>query len=253
MLSQGNLLIFSELAPPFVNLVNRFGDQLRPNPAQFTQFLDEHFTPAPFAEGGQAWLRESMTAFYHSRFAENARRKAELVFLGNILLALHEQSRLQPLIEKALAVPFDVFFEGMLPEADQEARGLRKKLVDRSVNISREMVLRSVTRMWMSYTLPHREMKLGQNVVAPTGLINFPRDLLVIENTRCHEIIQKFDVGLHTLSGSAAGNWGRLQDRMQFIIAFFRSYQREKRLFLPPFLENQTVTIKEGHFPGGKL
>jgi hypothetical protein len=40
---------------------------------------------------------------------------------------------------------------------------------------------------------------------------------------------------------------------MQFIIAFFRSYQSEKRLFLPPFLEDQTGALKEGHFPGGKL
>jgi hypothetical protein len=77
--------------------------------------------------------------------------------------------------------------------------------------------------------------------------------LINIEDFRCREMMQQFDVGLETLSGSAAGNWGRLKDRMQFIIAFFRSYQREKRLFLPPFLENQTTAIKAGHFPGGKL
>jgi hypothetical protein len=156
-------------------------------------------------------------------------------------------------IEKALAVPFDVFFEGLIPNTDSEAKGLRKKLANRSVGISREMMLRTVTRMWMAYTLPHREMKLGKNVVAPTGLINFPSDLLRIENSRCREILQEFDVGLETLSGSAAGNWGRLKDRMQFIVAFFRSYQREKRLFIPPFADNQAVAIKAGHFPGGAL
>jgi pSer/pThr/pTyr-binding forkhead associated (FHA) protein len=253
MLSEGNLLIFSELAPPFVSLVNRFGDQRRPDEAQFNQFLDEHFSPSSFTEGGQAWLRESITAFYQARFTEPGKSKAELIFLGNILLALHEQSRLQPLIEKALAVPFDVFIEGLITEIEKDTRGLKSKLASRSVNTTRELVLRSVTRMWMSYTLPHRQMKLGQNVVAPTGLINFPLDLLIIEHTRCREIIQHFDVGLETLSGSAAGNWGSLKDRMQFIIAFFRSYQSEKRLFLPPFLEDQTGALKEGHFPGGKL
>jgi hypothetical protein len=40
---------------------------------------------------------------------------------------------------------------------------------------------------------------------------------------------------------------------MQFIIDFFRSYQREKRLFLSPFLEQQTSAIKAGHFPVGIL
>jgi pSer/pThr/pTyr-binding forkhead associated (FHA) protein len=253
MLSEGNLLIFSELAPPFVELVNRFGGQRRPDQTLFKQFLDEHFSASSFAEGGQAWLRESMRAFYQARFTEGGKSKAELIFLGNIMLALHEQSRLQPLIEKALAVPFDVFIEGFIPEIDRETKGLKSKLASRSVNTTREMVLRSVTRMWMSYTLPHRQMKLGQNVVAPTGLVNFPLDLLIIEHARCREIIQQFDVGLETLSGSAAGNWGSLKDRMQFIIAFFRSYQREKRLFLPPFLEDQTAAVKEGYFPGGKL
>jgi pSer/pThr/pTyr-binding forkhead associated (FHA) protein len=253
MLSHGNLLIFGELAWPFVDMVNRFGQELRPNPDQFHQFLDDHFIPGSFDEGGQDWLRESLQAFYQARFTENSKIKSELIFLGNCLLALHEQSRLQPVIEKALAVPFDVFVEGFLPEKDQEAKGIKKRLATRSAKITREMMLRSVTRMWMSYTLPHRNMKLGQKVVAPTGLINFPRDLLYIENPRCQEIIHQFEVGLDTLSGSAAGNWGRLEDRMRFIIAFFRSYQREKRLFLPPFVENQAAAVKAGHFPGGTL
>jgi hypothetical protein len=121
------------------------------------------------------------------------------------------------------------------------------------VGITREMVERSVTHMWMSYTLPHRQMKVGKNVIAPTGLINFPQDLINIENVRCREMLQRFDVGMETLSGSAAGNWGHLEDRMQFIIAFFRSYQREKRLFLPPFLEHQASAINAGYFPGGIL
>jgi hypothetical protein len=156
-------------------------------------------------------------------------------------------------IEKTLAVPFDVFMEGLIPGTDQEARGLGKKLMNGTVGITREMVERSVTHMWMSYTLPHRQMKVGKNVIAPTGLINFPQDLINIENVRCREMLQRFDVGMETLSGSAAGNWGHLEDRMQFIIAFFRSYQREKRLFLPPFLEHQASAINAGYFPGGIL
>ncbi len=253
LLSHGNMLIFGELAWPFVHMVYGFGRELQPNQAQFTQLLDEHFTPGSFDTGGQDWLREAMNAFYQARFAADNKARAELILLGNILLALHEQSRLQPVIEKALAVPFDVFVEGLIPGTDKEARGLRKKLMNGTVGISREIVERSVTRMWMSYTLPHRKMKVGENVVAPTGLINFPHELIDIEDVRCRELLNRFDVGMETLSGSAARNWGNLEDRMQFIIAFFRSYQREKRLFLPPFLEHQASAITAGHFPGGKL
>ena len=253
LLSRGNLLIFGELAWPFVDMVNQFGQTQAPDQPRFHQFLDSHFTPGPFEEGGQDWLRESLTAIYEARFTTDKKRKTELIFLGNTLLALHEQSRLQPVIAEALAAPFDEMTKGLIPETNKELGLLRRSLADRAVSFSREMVLRSVTRMMMSYTLSHREMKLGQNVVAPTGLINFPPDLLIIEHPRCREIIQEFNIGLETLTGSAAGNWGRLQDRMQFIIAFFRSYQKEKRLFAPPFSENQVAAIKAGHFPGGKL
>ena len=253
LLSRGNLLIFSELAWPFVDMVNQFGQTPAPDEPRFNQFLDRHFIPGSFDKGGQDWLRESLATFYQARFTPDKKRKTELIFLGNSLLALHEQSRLQPVIEEALAAPFDEMTKGLIPETNKELGLLRRTLANRAVNFSREMVLRSVTRMVMSYTLPHREMKLGHNVVAPTGLINFPPDLLIIEHPRCREIIQEFNIGLETLTGSAAGNWGRLKDRMQFIIAFFRSYQKERRLFAPPFSESQTAAIKAGHFPGGKL
>lgn len=253
LLSRGNLLIFGELAWPFVDMVNQFGQTPRPEPRRFGQFLDRHFIPGHFDEGGQDWLRESLNAFYEARFTADKKRKTELIFLGNILLALHEQSRLQPVIEEALGAPFDEMTKGLIPETNKELGLLRRRLADRAVNFSREMMLRSVTRMMMAYSLPHREMKLGQNVVAPTGLINFPPNLLILEHPRCRQIVQQFDVGLDTLAGSAAGNWGALDDRMRFVISFFRSYQREKRLFTPPFLETQAAAIKAGHFPGGKL
>jgi hypothetical protein len=253
LLSHGNLLIFGELAWPFVDMIGRYGKTWTPDHQQFTQFLNEHFIPGSFESGGQDWLRESLHTFYSARFETNKKRKAELIFLGNILLALHEQSRLQPVIEKALAAPFDQFAEGLIPETNQEIGWFRSKFSNRAVGFSRQMVLRSITRMFMAYALPQREMKLGEDVVAPTGLINFPPELLMIEHPRCRQIIQHFDSGVNTLSGSAAENWGRLEDRMRFIIDFFRSYQKDKRMFDPPFSISQVAAIKAGYFPGGTL
>jgi hypothetical protein len=253
LLSKGNLLIFGELAWPFVDLAHQFSKTWSPDYTKFAQFLDKHFTPGSFASGGQEWLRESLTAFYQARFETSRKQKAELIFMGNILLALHEQSRLQPIIEQTLAVPFDLLADDLIPETNQEVGRFKSKFANRAMNFSREMVLRSVTRMWMNYTLPHREMKLSQDVIAPTGLVNFPPELLVIENQRCRHIIQQFDTGIDTLSGSGAANWARLEDRMSFIIDFFRSHQKDKRLFTPPFRDNQVAAIKAGHFPGGKL
>lgn len=253
LLSLGNLMIFGELAWPFVDMVDQFGADRAPDPTRFEQFLDDHFIPGSFDEGGQDWLRESLSTFYEARFETNSKRQTELIFLGNILLALHEQSRLQPVIAQALGVPFDLFTEGIIPETKEQIGWFRSKFTNRAVDFSRDMVLRTITRMMMGYTLPHREMMLGQDVVAPTGLINFPQELLILEHPRCLEIVGQYDKGDNTLAGSAAGNWGRLDDRMRFIIDFFRSYQWEKRLFAPPFLPEQVAVIRAGHFPGGVL
>ena len=253
LVSQGNLMIFEELAWPFVDMVNTFAKKWEPDEDALQHFLDQHLRVGSFEEGGQDLLRESFTSFYQARFETDKKKKAELIYLANMLLGYHEQSRLQPVIEKAIAVPFDLFTKGMIPENDNAINSMRKRIVQRTIGFSRQMVLRTVTRMSMTYTLPTRELKLGSDLVAPTGLVNFPRELMTIENPRCIELIQKFNCGLDTLSGSAAGNWGSLNDRMNFLVDFFRSYQQYKPLFQKPFLDNQIPAIEAGQFPGGPL
>ncbi len=253
LVSKGNLMIFAELAWPFVDMTGSFSKEFRPNYPKFQEFLDKHLTPGPLKEGGQDLLRESFTCFYQARFTTDSKKKAELVYMGNLLLGYHEQSRLQPVIEKALAVPFDLFTDGVIPESDDKLGFIRRKMAGSTLGFSRQMVLRTVTRMMMTYSLPTRSLRLGKDLVAPTGLINFPRDLMRIENPRCRELVLQFDSGLNTLSGSAAGNWGSLMDRMNFLVDFFRSYQHYKPLFRKPFLPSQIPVIEAGQFPGGPL
>jgi hypothetical protein len=119
--------------------------------------------------------------------------------------------------------------------------------------VTRKIVSRAITQMLMSITLPSRELKLSQNVIAPTGIISFPEDLLQIENPRCLELIRQFETGQDTLSGSGAENWADLSDRMSFVVDFFRSHQQYKRLWEMPFLEEQASVIESGHFPAGPL
>jgi len=234
-------------------MVNRFRKEWEPNPEKWRRFLDDHFRPGPFEQGGQDWLRESLNAFYRARFVTDRKQKAELILLGNLLVGLHEQSRLQPIIEKTMAVPFDLFTQGIIPdEMDDLGEGVRR-FGRQAVGFSRKLVLRTVTRMWMTYSLPTREMKLGLDVVAPTGLINFPPELLQISHPGLQTLITRYDTRQNTLSGSAAVNWANLDDRMRFLVDFFRSYQGYKQLFDSPFSERQTAAIKGGHFPGGQL
>ena len=105
----------------------------------------------------------------------------------------------------------------------------------------------------MSISLPNRDLKLGEDVIAPTGVISFPKDLITIEDRRCQLLVKSFDAGLDTLTGSAADDWVNLSDRMRFVVDFFRSHQQYKRMFEAPFMDSQVPAIDAGMLPAGPL
>jgi hypothetical protein len=159
-----------------------------------------------------------------------------------MLVGLHEQTRLQPFIEEALLAPLKVF-SGSTSEDDG---GTGESALTRQV-------MKWGTRMLMSLTMPNRSLRLGEDVIAPTGVVKFPQDLVTIDHPRTRDLVLQFDRGLDTLSGSAAQNWASLDDRMSFIVDLFRSHQQYERMFEPPFLEDQMAAIEAGHMPAGPL
>jgi hypothetical protein len=246
LISAGNTLVFDELAWPFASFVNTFSREWDYDEVKLYTFFQEHFRPGPLERGGQNYLIEAFTAYYKARFETNAKRKAEHVLRGNLLVGLHEQTRLQPHIEQALSVPFEIFAKG------QQA-GIGKLDQKQKSGLSRQLVTRAATQMMMAITLPGRRLKLGETIIAPTGIVNYPADLLSVEDPHCLGLVRSFETGEDTLSGSAAENWASLKDRMSFVVDFFRSHQQYKRLFEPPFLDNQAPTIEAGRMPGGPL
>jgi hypothetical protein len=244
LVSEGNITVFEELAYPFADFLTTFKRIWVYDKGQLQVFLDKHFRPGPLHEGGQDYLIEAFTAYHDARFETRPKQKAELVLHGNLLVGLHEQTRLQPQIEQALAVPIKFFAEP--GQAGTNA-------VSRRTAATRSMVSRAVTQMMMLITLPSRQLKLGQNVVAPTGVLSFPQDLLQIESRRCLELVRQFETGQDTLSGSAAADWASLDERMSFVVDFFRSHQQYAPMWEPPFLQEQAPVIESGHFPAGPL
>jgi len=247
LISDGNITVFKELAGPFAAFINTFRKDWEYDRGKLQAFLDENFRPGPVQEGGQDYLIEAFTAFYRTRFATGAKEKAEYNLQGNLLVGLHEQTRLQPQIEQSMAVPLELFSD------TQKNSGEKAKDTGKRATMTRKIIARAITDMLMGITLPSRELKLGQNIVAPTGVINFPQDLLLIKDPRCLELVRMFETGQDTLSGSGAENWASLRDRMSFVVDFFRSHQQYKRMWEAPFQEAQMPVIESGHFPAGPL
>jgi hypothetical protein len=246
LISDGNITVFDELAMPFTNFINYFKDDWDYDQGKLETFLDENLVPGPLSEGGQDYLREAFTSYYKARYETRAKAKAEYVLTGNLLVGLHEQTRLQPQIEQAMAVPLELFSK------DSKTPGLKQDAGKFSPLMS-GVIAKAFTQMMMLITLPSRDLKLGETVIAPTGVANFPIDLLEIENPRCLELVRMFETSQDTLSGSGAGNWSSLEDRMSFVVDFFRSHQQYKRMWDSPFTEEQANVIESGHFPAGPL
>ena len=247
LVSAGNILVYAELAEPFLALIGRFSNAWDRDNADLARFLDENLRAGPIEDDGQDLLIEAFTAYYNARFETDPKRKAEYVFQGNMLVGLHEQTRLQPYIEQALAVPLHVIGSGRPLRADEDEQDHGKP------GLTLKLAMKWGTRMLMSLTLPNRELRLGQDVIAPTGVIRFPPNLISLEQPRVIELVSHFNRQLNTLSGSAADNWASLDDRMNFIVELFRSHQQYKRMFEPPFLGDQILAIEAGHMPAGPL
>lgn len=254
LVSAGNIAIFSELSPLFAKFIRTFADSQAANESAIQRFLSETFRPGRAEVGGQDHLIEAFRAYYRARFETDRKRKTELIFLANILSGLHEQIRVQRFIEESLALPVDLLFEAHMIDRQTHEDRIADLIRKQARGISRQVMLQSITQMLMFVWLPTRKLKLGENVVAPTGVTaSFPRDLLTLEDPRLRQVVGRFDVGLNTVSGSAANDWANLRERMTFIMDFFRSHQKYMRLYDPPFLESQIADIDANQVPGGPL
>jgi hypothetical protein len=247
LVSDGNITVFEELAWPFAGFIKRFKKDWIRDDGKLKAFLDEYLQPGPLSKGGQDYLREAFTAYYNARFETNPKKKAEYVLIGNLLIGLHEQTRLQPQIEQAMVVPLELF------SVPSKESGVKKVMSSKRAAATRKIVARAITQMMMLITLPSRQLKLSQNVIAPTGLVAYPQDLIKIENPRCLELVRMFEMRQDTLTGSAADDWSNLDERMSFVVDFFRSHQQYKRMWEPPFLREQARVIESGHYPAGPL
>lgn len=250
LISAGNILVYEELAWPFASLITTFSNVWYRDEVELREFLQDHFRRGPLERDGQNYLIEAFRAYFNARFETKPKRKAEHVFMGNLFIGLHEQTRLQPYIEQALAVPYDVFVAGQRTN-EEDSHAANAGLMQS--NQLRDLVTKTVTKMLMSISLPNRDLKLGGDVIAPSGVISFPEDLIIIEDPRCQRLVESFDSNVDTLTGSAADDWVSLADRMRFVVDFFRSYQQYKRMFSAPFSEIQVPAIDAGLLPGGPL
>jgi hypothetical protein len=226
-ISAGNLAVFAELAPLFARFVRTFHADPRHDRERFGAVVAA-LTPGATEAGGQDALIAALGHYHDAMSEPAAKRRAELILLGNVTVGLHEQIRLQPHIVRALDAPASLV-------------GVRS------------FGRRVLTRRLMQLRLPQRSFRLGEDVPLLRGRRQFPELLVRLEHPALAGLVMQWDRDVHSLRGSAARDWGELAARMNYIVDLFRSRQRSPEVFDPPFVLAQRAAIWQGRVPGGEL
>ena len=115
----GNREVFKELAPLFAGFCGLPAPGPANEDAAFDRFL-AGIRPGPVQRSGQGELRRALTAYRRAVRTHDPGLRARLMLMGNVLIGYHEQARLQPWIQRAMAAPV----------ADTLVAGLRQTVRD---------------------------------------------------------------------------------------------------------------------------
>ena len=241
--ANGNLVVFKELAPIAVTLISslKAGDSVE----AFIDSFQEQLSP-----DGEPRLARAIGAWYEAVTTQDADGRAQAILFANWNAVYHEQQRLQPLLEDAMALPVVSELAKRLEGASDES--WLERITDRALgpllSHMRTDWREFNTRLLMHYELPGSVLRLGHDVAPLVPGTPFPAATANLTRPAT-AIFWNWVVGLPGLSGSAAEDWLSLPDRMQFIVTLFRAHQQNERLFDPPFTPGQLAHITAGRIP----
>jgi hypothetical protein len=172
-------------------------------------------------EGGQALLQRAFRAYARAAVAQDPREKHEATYFGNCLAILNEHIKLQPYIEGSM--PF--------------------------------IVQKCVTERMLCFDIGPLQLAVSHDVPPLAGR-EFPPTL---ESLTDAELVRFLDGPggysrrKDSLTGSRAGNWTRLRDRMGYIVNLFRCFHLDASVLAAPYPDAAARDILDGRVPAARL
>lgn len=264
--SKGNRKVFEEIGREFARFLATCQGDAVFDPEKITQFCGALRSGEP--PDGQRYLKQAFTRYYRALFEEEPKRKAELMFLANLEIGFHEQTRLQPEILDALNAPVAdpeqtrrYLIAAIFPHPGLilRLRFVLARLLGRETPFdvaasrladqARELARLAITECMMTLGLPNGELlRLGQDLQA-----GFPQTLELLTDPELRDLLDLVDPTPDSVYGSGAEDWANLSDRLHFITDMFRAYHEQHYLLSAPFTAEQVLVIKAGRKPAGRL
>ncbi len=264
--ARGNRKVFEEIGREFARFIVLVPGAGSTQDAEWIDRFCEGLRPGDPPDG-QRLLGAAFRDYHRALFAEDPKSRAELIFLANLRIGLHEQTRLQPEIADALNAPIPDprelrarLLARLLPDAGwvftlrlgtARALGWTSPLDEASRQLAerlRQRVRAVVTEELMTLALPDGRLRLGIDMVG-----SFPEHLQALANQELLDLLQTIDPTPDTPRESGAEDWADLAERMHFITDLFRLRQADGGLLRAPFTPEQTQAIKQSRVPDGRL
>ena len=252
---RGNKKVFDEIGVEFARFVTVLGPGS--DDAAVESFF-RRFRPGDPPDG-QRLLAAAFRDYHRARRMTDPKLRVERMFLANVRVGLHEQTRLEPEIADALNAPvpdpaaigrrlLETLFAGRRARFPG-SHGALTEVTARLLEPLRAVVRRVVTEELIIFTLPDgRALRLGTDL---TGI--YPGDLAKLEDPEVIAFLRTVDPTPDSLAGSGADDWASLADRMHMILDLFRQQHENADLFRPPFAPEQAQLIAAGGTPDGRL
>ncbi len=231
----GNRKVFAEIGYHMARYLEVCGSDPSPGSPRLAEFLAA-LAPGPPPDG-QDWLRRAFSHYQQQRTEPQPRRRAQLMLLANLEIGFHEQTRLQPDIQRAMeAIPdtardLKTRLAGVLPGGRLAASALRP-LAERYHRFGCELTRRVVSEALMVLRVSKELLSLGANLDAPV-----PSEFAVLDEPELLALLRTVEPAGRVCAGCGVDDWADLSQRMHYIFHLFRAFHFRPDLFDPPFSE----------------
>lgn len=232
----GNLKVFAEIGREFARYLEGRG----------VEEMLEGLRPGPPPEG-QDWLRRAFRHYEEARTESRAERRAQLMLLANLEIGFHEQTRLQPEIQRAMEAAPDT-------AADLKRRMplvgwmyvVLTPLMAPYRRFARAVTRRAISEVLMVLRMPDATLDLGRHLERAA-----PEVLGRMDEPELMKLVAEVEPA--NCRNCGAEDWADLRQRMHYIFHLFRAYHADGVVFADPFTAEQTEAIRAGRLPGGRL
>jgi hypothetical protein len=293
--ARGNQTVYADIAPVFRDFTRYMTQASEPERATVSKlaarggnslrdFVKEvlRLDPRPLREGGQALLCAAFEQYFIAAHERDPDVRAERAFAANTAVGLHEQTRLDPIIDEMLSFPrlnrvgrlalaplFGLADLTRPVRAQVSALGgaaLVRRALSRWPGLEKAAELAQDARSFLRQVRDHRltyafstrfvltlpladdVLAVGKDVSPLAGGATFPEHLRVFDTPDQHlrallDDVLAWDRTPDSLSGSSASDWADLGDRINFIVDLFRSRQQNPALFANPLAQGRAHRV----------